>query len=158
MLYIVANNYKTNTMESLTKIFIRDLQKLKLEIDNFKNDDDLWKVHGNISNSAGNLCLHLVGNLNHFIGAVIGNSGYIRDRDAEFHNKNIDKKKLINMIVDTQHVVSESLHHFDTSELTNIYPIQVFEKDMTYEYFLIHLISHLNYHLGQINYLRRILE
>jgi len=145
-------------MEALIKLFNRDLQKLKLEIENFTKEEDLWKVQGNITNSAGNLCLHLMGNLNHFIGAIIGNSGYVRDRDAEFHEKNISKKKLLNMVEDTQHVVSDTLHHFDKVNMLNTYPIQVFGEDMTYEFFLIHLEAHLNYHLGQINYLRRILE
>ncbi len=146
------------TMEALIKLFNRDLSKLKLEIESFSNPENLWKIQGNISNSAGNLCLHLVGNLNHFIGAVIGNTGYVRDRESEFANKNIEQEKLLKMVESIKSTVSETLHTFNAEKLKSIYPIQVFGEDMTYEFFLIHLVAHLNYHLGQINYLRRILE
>jgi uncharacterized damage-inducible protein DinB len=145
-------------MEALIQIFDRDIDKLKLEIESFKDQGNLWITSGSISNSAGNLCLHLIGNLNHFIGAVIVESGYIRNREAEFNSKNIDSAMLIKMIRDTKEVVSSALKKFDESKLSSAYPIQVFGYDMTYEYFLLHLTTHLSYHLGQINYLRRILD
>ena len=145
-------------MEVMVKLFNRDLSKLKLEIKLFEADENLWKVKEEISNSAGNLCLHLIGNLNHFIGAIIGGTSYIRDRHAEFNDKNISRKTLNQMIDDARGVVTASLQKMDPGSLSVIYPIQVFDEDMTYEFFLIHLLSHLNYHLGQINYLRRILE
>ncbi|MCK5105762.1 MAG: DUF1572 family protein [Cyclobacteriaceae bacterium] len=145
-------------MEALIQLFNRDIDKLKLEIESFKNEENLWQLEGQISNTAGNLCLHLIGNLNHFIGAVMGNSGYVRDREAEFNNKNIDRDQLIKMILDTKTIVASSLKDFEQEKIHDIYPIQVFGEDMTYEFFLIHLVSHLNYHLGQINYLRRILD
>ncbi|MCK5466968.1 MAG: DUF1572 family protein [Cyclobacteriaceae bacterium] len=145
-------------MEALIQLFNRDIDKLKLEIESFKNEENLWQLEGQISNTAGNLCLHLIGNLNHFIGAVMGNSGYVRDREAEFNNKNIDRDQLIKMILDTKTIVASSLKDFEQEKIHDIYPIQVFGEDMTYEFFLIHLVTHLNYHLGQINYLRRILD
>ena len=145
-------------METLIQLFDRDIEKLRLEIESFTNQENLWKTEGNISNSAGNLVLHLIGNLNHFIGAVIGNTGYVRNREAEFDDKKIDRKALLKMITDTKVVVSSSLESFNRKKLHDTYPIQVFGEDMTYEFFLIHLVAHLNYHLGQINYLRRILR
>ena len=145
-------------MEALIQLFNRDIDKLKLEIESFKNEENLWQLEGQISNTAGNLCLHLIGNLNHFIGAVMGNSGYVRDREAEFNNKNIDRDQLIKMILDTKTIVASSLNDFEQEKLSDTYPIKVFGEDMTYEFFLIHLVTHLNYHLGQINYLRRILD
>ncbi len=145
-------------MEALIQLFNRDIDKLKLEIESFKNEENLWQLEGQISNTAGNLCLHLIGNLNHFVGAVMGNSSYVRDREAEFNNKNIDRDQLIKMILDTKTIVASSLKDFEQEKIHDIYPIQVFGEDMTYEFFLIHLVTHLNYHLGQINYLRRILD
>lgn len=145
-------------MEALIQIFNRDIEKLKLEIESFDDQKNLWITKGEISNSAGNLCLHLIGNLNHFIGAVIGDSDYVRNRDAEFASKNIESEELVNMIRDTGNVVSSALKNFDKNKLTSIYPIQVFGNDMTYQFFLIHLTTHLSYHLGQINYLRRVLD
>jgi len=73
----------------LASIITRDLQKLKLEIESYKDESNLWRIEKNIANPAGNLCLHLVGNLNTYIGATLGQTGYVRDRDAEFALKNI---------------------------------------------------------------------
>ena len=145
-------------MEALIQLFNRDLSKLKHEIELFEHEENLWRVKGAITNSAGNLCLHLIGNMNHFIGGVIGKTSYIRDRHAEFNDKNISRETLNQMIDETKSVVTTSLQKMDSGSLSVNYPIQVFDEDMTYEFFLIHLVSHLNYHLGQINYLRRILE
>lgn len=145
-------------MEVLVKLFSRDLSKLKHEIELFEHEKNLWKVKGAITNSAGNLCLHLIGNLNHFIGAIIGETNYARDRYAEFNDKNTSRVALCQMIDDTKSVMTSSLLSMDRNKLTDTYPIKVFEEEMTYEFFIIHLVSHLSYHLGQINYLRRILE
>lgn len=145
-------------MEALVQIFNRDIDKLKLEIESFKNEEILWKLEGQISNTAGNLCLHIIRNLNHFIGAIIGDSGYVRNREPEFNDKNVDRRELLKMITDTKSIVATSLIGYSREKLHATYPIQVFGEDMTFEFFLIHLVSHLNYHLGQINYLRRILD
>lgn len=145
-------------MEAFVQIFNRDLEKLALEIESFKKDENLWKTQGAISNSAGNLCLHLIGNLNHFIGEVIGKSGYIRDREAEFNDKDVDKGQLLKMILETKGVVASTINKFDKEKLRSYYPINLFGDPMTYEFLIIHLTTHLSYHLGQINYLRRILD
>ena len=145
-------------MSTLATLFVRDLNKLKSEINSFEKPENLWRTEGSITNSSGNLCLHLVGNLKHFIGAIIGKTGYERKRDDEFSLKDIDRKVLVGEIEETKQVVSDCLNNFEDEQLKSIYPIRVFGEDMTYEYFLLHLLGHLNYHLGQINYLRRILE
>lgn len=145
-------------MEALIQLFNRDLDKLIVEIRNFNRQENLWKTRGNITNSAGNLCLHLIGNLNYFIGTIIGNTGYIRDRESEFKDKNVDQGALVKMILETKSAITLSLESFNLDQLKEKYPINVFGEEMTNEFFLIHLNSHLNYHLGQINYLRRFLE
>ncbi|MDZ7624548.1 MAG: DinB family protein [Ignavibacteriaceae bacterium] len=111
-----------------------------------------------VKNSAGNLCLHLCGNLQHFIGAVLGNSGYIRNRDAEFSKKNVPIRELVAEIELTAKVVEKALKNLPEEILEKTYPINVFGYEMTTEYFLTHLTTHLNYHLGQINYHRRLLD
>ena len=75
-------------IETLKTIFSRDLLKLKTEIELYKKEEKLWCTDKNISNSAGNLCLHLVGNLNTYIGNEIGKTGYVRNRELEFSQKN----------------------------------------------------------------------
>ena len=142
--------------EILSQLYQRDLDKLKIEIGQYASDEQLWSVSDGITNSGGNLALHLVGNLKHFIGAVLGKSGYVRDRDAEFASKNISKDDLLIAIDETSEAVTSTLAKLTPEDLTSVYPIDVFGHPMTTEAFLVHLITHLNYHLGQINYHRRL--
>lgn len=145
-------------IESLKSLYTRDLNKLKTEIESYQNESAIWKTEKNISNSAGNLCLHLVGNLNHFVGAILGNSGNVRNRDLEFTLKNIPRAELIEKIVKTLDIVIKTLDELHEDDVKKEYPLVVFESQMSTEYFLIHLLSHLDYHLGQINYHRRLLD
>jgi len=145
-------------IQTLIQLFLRDLDKLKTELTSFKDEKNIWKISGEISNSAGNLCLHLCGNLQHFIGAVLGNSGYVRNRDAEFSRKNVLIRELVAEIELTIKVVEKTLKELKEEELSKTFPINVFGFEMTTEYFLTHLTTHLNYHLGQINYHRRLLD
>jgi hypothetical protein len=145
-------------IESLKILFNRDLNKLKFEIESYEFEKQIWVIDKNISNSAGNLCLHLIGNLNTYIGAEIGKTGYVRNRPLEFSLKDIPKAELISKIEDTIEVINKSLDSLTEKDLEQIYPQIVFEKEMTTGFFLIHLSTHLAYHLGQINYHRRLLD
>jgi uncharacterized damage-inducible protein DinB len=144
-------------IETLKSLFNRDLNKLKIEIESYQSENQLWAIDKNISNSAGNLCLHLMGNINTYIGAELGKTGYIRDRPLEFSLKDIPKSELISKIDATILVVNNALDSLTEADLEAIYPQIVFEKEMTTGYFLVHLSTHLAYHLGQINYHRRLI-
>lgn len=144
--------------ETLKILFRRDLEKLRREIESYKDEKNLWKIEKEVSNSAGNLCLHLIGNLNTYIGAEIGKSGYIRHRDLEFSQKNISKNELLQKIDETIIVVENALETLTDEKFDEEYSLIVFDEPMTTGYFLVHLAAHLNYHLGQINYHRRLLD
>lgn len=143
--------------DSLIEIFERDLNKLIVEINLYEDESSLWIIKEGISNSAGNLCLHLIGNLNHFIGALLGNTGYIREREKEFSLKYIPIKDLVSSIENTIVNVKKSLIKLTAVDLEKNFPVEVFGKPLTTEFMLLHLATHLNYHLGQINYHRRLL-
>jgi len=145
-------------IETLQTLFNRDLNKLKFEIESYEFEKQIWVIDRNISNSAGNLCLHLVGNLNTYIGAEIGKTGYVRNRPLEFSLKDIPQSELISKIEDTILVVNNALDSLHEEDLKKTYPQIVFEKEMTTGFFLVHLATHLGYHLGQINYHRRLLD
>ena len=145
-------------IETLKTIFTRDLLKLKTEIELYKNEKNLWRTDKAISNSAGNLCLHIIGNLNNYIGKESGNTGYVRNRELEFSLKDIPTTELINKIDDTIAVVQVSLNRMKEDDLNKEYPLLVFDKKTSTEFFLVHLVAHLSYHLGQINYHRRLLD
>jgi uncharacterized damage-inducible protein DinB len=143
---------------TLKTLYNRDLKRLLNEIELYKNESDIWIIKGHINNSAGNLCLHLVGNLNIYIGKVLGNTGYIRNRELEFSSKNIPKKELIKKVEDTIVVINQSLDNLNAELLETEFPILVFEEKTSTEFLLVHLATHLTYHLGQINYHRRLIE
>jgi len=144
--------------DSLIQLFTRDLDRLEKEIMGYSSDDVLWQIDKDISNSGGNLAIHIIGNLNHFIGATLGNTGYVRDREAEFNDKNISRKTITNQIAHLKNIIEVTLFSLNDADFNKTYPINVFGKEMTTQYFLIHLHGHLNYHLGQINYHRRLLD
>lgn len=148
----------SQTITSLKALFERDLNTLKKELMAYENEFQMWVVQNGISNSAGNLFLHLCGNLKHFIGAVLGDSGYVRERDREFSDKNVSREEIAKSIDETLAVVLATLDKLDDSDLDKIYEIRVFnDKPITTHIFLLHLSGHLMYHLGQINYHRRLL-
>lgn len=145
-------------VDVLMQLFERDLKKLMVEIELYREEENIWRIEQGISNTAGNLALHLVGNLNTYIGAVIGKTGYIRNRELEFSQKNIPKAELLNKIEDTLLVVKQSLSKITDAGLENEYPLLVWKEKTSTAYMLIHLSTHLAYHLGQINYHRRLID
>lgn len=144
--------------QSLTAIFVRDLTKLKEELNLYSHELDVWKMDGIISNSAGTLALHLIGNLSYFVGAVIGKTGYIRHREMEFTLRNIPRKKIIEDIDAVIEMLPIVLASVTDDILKTDFPLKKHDETVTHEQMLIHLYGHLAYHLGQVNYHRRLLS
>lgn len=145
------------TTSALTELFVRDLNRLVTELEQYPSEDQIWLLPTGINNSAGTLALHLVGNLQHFIGAVLGDTGYVRDREAEFNDRNVPAHQLIQSINTTIEVIDTVLGKLNSESLQSKYPLEVFGEPISTIKFLIHLQGHLNYHLGQVNYHRRLL-
>ncbi len=143
-------------IETIISLFERDLSKLIEEINLYKTDEDLWIVKEGISNSGGNLALHLVGGLDHFIGAILGNTGYVRERDKEFSQKNIPAEQIVDDINKTIVVIKNTLSLLSAEDLEKEFPVQFNIKNPSTSYVLLYLLTHLSYHLGQVNYHRRL--
>jgi uncharacterized damage-inducible protein DinB len=148
---------KNELIETLIKLFERDLNKLALELTQYRDERLIWTVRGEIKNTAGNLCLHLCGNLQHYIGVGLAKTDYKRDRDREFSDKDISRDELLKLVTRTKETVLSALRNFDASLLDIEYPLPVFDYAMTHTHFLVHLQGHFQYHLGQINYHRRLI-
>ncbi len=142
----------------LVKLFDRDLAKLIAELELFESEAALWATPAGVSNAAGNLALHVIGNLNHYIGAKLGGTDFLRNRPAEFASRDVPRAELVARLERTKATLETVLGELDSAQLEAIYSEEVFGYAMTTHYFLIHLYGHLNYHLGQINYLRRVLH
>ena len=156
--FVLSNN---NTMvhysSSLLTLFTRDLNKLKDELNSYTTEANIWKIEPGISNSPGNLTLHLIGNLNHFVGAILGKTGYVRYRDLEFSKKDIPRATLIADLDATIAMLAKVLGSLSNEELDHEHEFIKGKQDSAGQ-FLIHLFGHLSYHLGQINYHRRLLD
>ena len=144
--------------DTLTELFERDLQRLKTEIELYKDEDHLWILKKGISNTAGNLCLHVIGNLNHFIGATLGKTGYVRYRDDEFSLKNIPRQDLVINIDNCILTLNNTFSKLSEADMEKNFPLEKHGTVVSTTHMLLHLLGHLNYHLGQINYHRRLLD
>ena len=138
-------------------MYERDLNKLEEEIRLYPDEAFLWKVAQGITNPGGNLCLHLCGNLQYYLGTVMGQTGYKRNRPMEFAAKDVPLSEVLKEVQATKKAVSTVLANLKPEDLEKEYPELVFDKPMTIVDFLIHLAVHLGYHLGQVNYHRRLL-
>jgi hypothetical protein len=142
----------------IVDLYQRDIDKLIEEINLFKKEKNIWKIKGEVKNPVGNLTLHLLGNLNHFIGRTLGNTDYIRKREDEFSLKNVAREKLVSDLILLKEVINTSLGNLSDDDLKKEFPLKIRDEILTTELLLIYLLNHFNYHLGQINYLRRIIE
>lgn len=141
--------------ENLAVLFERDLHKMQTEINAYQEEHLLWQTLPGITNAGGNLCLHLLGNLQYYIGAVLGKHDYTRNRPLEFSSRDIPRAELNRQLDHVIQCIPEVIRSIPAEKLNSPYPEKVFDYEMSVEYFLLHLLAHLSYHLGQINYHRR---
>jgi hypothetical protein len=142
----------------LAGFYERDLRKLIEEINLFKYEENIWKTQGSIKNSSGNLALHIIGGMNYLIGTNLAGTGYVRNRNQEFTHKGIDRNELVTQPEELILLISKTLNGFTPEQMNVEYSIIFDGEKRTNCYLLIQLSLHLNYHLGQINYLRSTLE
>lgn len=139
----------------LADFYERDISKLIEEVNLFKNEENLWRTHGSVKNSAGNLALHIIGGMNYLIGTTLAQTGYVRNRDEEFIKKGVERKVLVAQLQELIPVIKETVSGLN---METLYPLIFDNEKRSVSYVLVQLLLHLNYHLGQVNYLRRILE
>lgn len=140
------------------KLYVRELAKLKTEIELYRQEEKIWCREKQIGNTAGNLCLHLIGNLKTYIGAALGGFEYTRNRELEFSSGPVPRAALLAAIEETTAIVTQTLAQLTESRLEEDYPQEVTDGRVSNGYFLTYLAMHLSYHLGQINYHRRLLD
>ncbi|MBO6523842.1 MAG: DinB family protein [Balneolaceae bacterium] len=143
--------------QTLSELFERDIQKIKTEVEAYSSEEAIWKKADGITNCGGNLSLHLSGNLQHFFGAVLGGTDYVRDREFEFGGK-VTRQELLDDLDAATISVKDTLAGMTNEDFQKDYPIEIYGGTVKTEWFLLHLYSHLSYHLGQINYHRRLLD
>ncbi|HEY0766270.1 MAG TPA: DinB family protein [Pyrinomonadaceae bacterium] len=138
-------------------LFDRDLAKLSQQIEAFPTDEALWQTLPGVTNAAGNLALHIEGNLREYVGRQLGNLPYERKRELEFSSKGASRAELSTRLAELRRSIPSVIKELSAEQLEMEYPEVVLGAPISTRQFLIHLYGHLNWHLGQVDYLRRIL-
>jgi hypothetical protein len=140
-------------------ILVRELDRLVRLLEAYPDEADLWTTPGTTKNSVGTLALHLAGNLEHFVGAGLGQTGYVRDRPAEFGDRDVPRAEIIERIRACQETLRSTLSEIPDATLLADFPGQIpasLEGHTSAAALLAHLTWHFGWHLGQIDYHRRI--
>ena len=139
----------------LTKVLLRDLESVRSQLEAYSDEEAIWQTLPGMTNTAGTLALHIAGNLQHFVGAKLGGSGYARDRPAEFEFRGVPRSRLLSELDSASEAVKQTLPKLPDHELQRIFPEAVGGVQLTTGQFLVHLATHLGYHVGQLDYHRR---
>ena len=136
-------------------VLLREIESVRRSIEAYPSDESLWAPMPGITNTGGTLALHLAGNLRHFIGSVLGGVQYSRDRDAEFSNRSATRAELAALMDETRKAVEATIPKLNAEALARPFPLQIAGRTVRTADFIVHLASHLSYHLGQMDYHRR---
>jgi len=146
-----------NIVDDLRVVFGRELRAFEREIELFPDDEMMWQTPPGVTNSAANLALHVCGNLQHFIGHRLGDTGYVRDREREFSRRSGTRAELVAELRKTADVVDGTLSRLSDEQFAGPYPENKRGLEFSTHRLLVHLSIHLGFHLGQAGYLRRVL-
>ncbi len=138
-------------------LLIRELETIAREVELFPDDESLWRTPPGVTNSCGSLAMHLAGNLQHFVGGILGSTGYVRDRDREFSQRSGTRAEIVAELRQAIDAVDRTLRALPETALGETFPLAVGGVHMSTQMFLAHLAVHAGFHLGQADYLRRIL-
>lgn len=140
---------------TVSVILRRDLAAVRRSVEAYPDDASLWAARPGFPNAGGTLALHVAGNVRHYVGAVLGNSGYVRDRDAEFSRRDVPRHAVVAEIEEARSVVERALGALTDEALAGPYPLPISGRTVSMTDFLVHLATHLAFHLGQLDYHRR---
>jgi uncharacterized damage-inducible protein DinB len=140
---------------TLELLITRELRAFRRELDAYPDDASVWRVIPGVPNTGGTLALHVAGNIQHFIGAIVGRDGYVRDRDAEFARRDVPRAELIAGLDAAIRAVERTFSSASDDLMQGAYPEPIATRTVAAADFLVHLVAHLAYHLGQIDYHRR---
>lgn len=145
-------------VDALRTVILRDIDSTIREVEAYADDASLWRVVPGLSNSGGMLARHLAGNLHHFIGVRLGAASYTRNRTEEFTSRAeppMSRAAVVAELRTAQAAVDAAMKVLDDAALGSEFPEPVAGHRVRTSRFLVHLAAHLGYHLGQIDYHRR---
>lgn len=140
----------------LAAMLDRDLRGLRRELEAYPDERQIWQTVPGLPNTAGTLALHLAGNLQHYIGARWGGTGYVRNREAEFARRDVPRAELVAEIERARAALAAGLAAIRSEELEAVFPELVGGCRVRTGDLLVHAGAHLAYHLGQVDAHRRV--
>jgi hypothetical protein len=143
--------------DDLMRLMVRELEGFKREIGLFPDDESTWRTVPGITNSAANLAMHVAGGLQHFVGALLGKTGYVRNRALEFSRRSGSRAEVIAELDQAIRTVRDVMPRLSEADLSGDFSPPVIDAAVGVRTFLIHLCAHAAMHLGQAGYLRRAL-
>jgi len=143
-------------MPTVHALLRRELAAVRRSVEAYPDEKSLWAKPPGLPNTGGNLALHIAGNLQHFFGAVLGNTGYVRDRDSEFSRRGVARAELLKQLDAAGAAIGAAMRAITDEQLARPYPEAVGGRTIPTQEFVVHLLSHLAYHLGQLDYHRRV--
>lgn len=153
------NQEKGKTMQqNFQRLFQLEIDRIISEFQSYKKDENIWLLAGQVNNSSGTLALHLLGNIHHFIGHILGGTGYVRNREEEFAQRGISIIDIISKLEAVKQVIDDVFPKISNEQLMEKFPINLLGTDETVEFSVTYLLVHLAYHHGQISYHRRLLD
>ena len=141
--------------KELTKLMTRELRAVKREIEAYPDDASIWRAVPGLPNTGGTLALHIAGNVQHFFGSILARDGYVRQRELEFSQRDVSRKELLAGIDAAIASVERGTNAINDPAVAKAYPEKIRELTVSNATFLMHLLAHAAYHLGQIDYHRR---
>lgn len=142
-------------LEDLKQLYLREIDTLKRELDLYPDDSSVWKELPGLPNSGGTLLIHMAGSLQYFFGATLGKTGYVRNREAEFSRRDVPRSEIQQELVNARQGVQAAFANLTEDNLKQVFPVQFADVEFSTRLTLLQFLSHLAYHLGQIDYHRR---
>lgn len=143
-------------LEDFKMLYLREIATLERELDLYPDDASVWTELPGLPNPAGNLVLHLAGSLQHFFGATLGKTGYQRNREAEFTKHHVSRSDLKQELSNARQGVIAAFENLTKNRLTDVFPVQFADAPFSIRLTLLQFLGHLAYHLGQVDYHRRV--
>lgn len=142
-------------LEELKAFLLRDIASVERELDLYPDEESIWKNLPGLPNSGGNLILHLAGGTQYFFGSALASTGYLRNREAEFSKKDIPRSDLTKELHDARQAVLAGFATMTEEKLEQPFPARITDTDLSARLTILQLVTHLAYHLGQLDYHRR---
>jgi Protein of unknown function (DUF1572) len=152
----MATTSDQQLLGDLKVLYLREIATLERELDLYPDDTSVWKELPGLPNPAGNLMLHLAGSLQHFFGATLGKTLYQRNREAEFTKRNVPRSDLKQELSKARQGVIAAFDNLTEDSLRQVFPVHFADAPFSTRLTLLQFLSHLAYHLGQIDYHRRV--